>query len=148
MFNPLTPAEVVGAIGRAARDAARSEEPASEFSRGQLMSAYSASRHLGVELESFEPELRSFAQAVAGRVRDRAEALADGDRARALADRLDATADARAAGDAVCELLDDLRGDGGPAAGELRAEIRTLLRQLADREVDLLADVIEGPARS
>lgn len=148
MFNPLTPAEVVGAIGRAARDAARSEEPASEFARGQLMSAYSASRHLGVELESFEPELRLFGQAVAACIRQRADAGGDGERMAALADRVEATSDARAVGDAVCELLDALRGDAGVAAGELRTEVRSLLRQLADREVDLLADVIEGPARA
>jgi hypothetical protein len=111
------------------------------------MSAYSASRHLAVEIESFEPELRSFAAAVAGRIRAKAGEMGNGDRLHALADGLDATSDARAVGDAVCELLDGLRTDGAAAAVELRTDVRSLLRQLADREVELLADVIEGPKR-
>ena len=128
MFSPLTPADVVIAIGRATRDAARSSEPASDFSRGQLMSAYSASRHLGVELVSFAPELRSFAQELAADL----PAL---DRARS----------AHEIGDLVAAALDDLRGDPSPHAAELRARLHTALRRLCDREVELLADVIEAP---
>jgi hypothetical protein len=56
----MTPTDMVTAMGRATRDAARSAEPASEFSRGQLMSVYSASRHLAVDVAQFPTELRAF----------------------------------------------------------------------------------------
>lgn len=148
MFNPLTPAEVVTAIGRTARDAARSDEPASEFSRGQLMSAYSASRHLAVELGSFEPELRQFAGAVAAAMRSRAAELDDAGSFQVLASQLDVSSDPHAIGDAICELLSALRRDGRPDAAELRSEVHALLRRLADREVEILADVIEAPRPS
>jgi hypothetical protein len=136
MFNPLTPTQLVVAIGQTGRDAARHEEPANEFSRGQLLSAYSISRHLAVELNSFGPELRVFAGAVAAGIRARSKD-------QEIADRLEATTDPREIGDAVCELLDALRAD--PAAAEHRAEVRALLGDLADREVELLAAAIEGP---
>ena len=53
MFNPLTPSEMVTAIGLAARTAARGEGELDEFDRGQLMSAYSATRHLAIEIDRF-----------------------------------------------------------------------------------------------
>ena len=58
MFNPLTPSEMVSAIGLAARATARSESELDDFDRGQLMSAYSATRHLAIEIASFSAELR------------------------------------------------------------------------------------------
>src|SRR6202042_1663594 len=60
MFNQLTAAEVVSAIGTTLRGAARSDEQASDFERDQLMSAYSATRHLSVELATYPPELARF----------------------------------------------------------------------------------------
>jgi len=145
VFSPLTPAEVVTAVGRAARDAARSDEPASEFSRGQLMSAFSVSRHLGVEIATFGPELRSFADTVADALRASSGALACGDALRATAGELADAADAHRIGNLVAGALDDLRADASPAATELRARLHAALRGLADREVELLADVIEAP---
>ncbi len=145
MFSPLTPAEVVTAVGRAARDAARSDEPASEFSRGQLMSAFSVSRHLGVEIAAFGPELRAFADGVAADLRASSGALARGDALQATAGELATAHDAHRIGDLVATALDDLRGDPSPAATALRAQLHTALRRLADREVELLAEVIEGP---
>jgi hypothetical protein len=145
MFSPLTPAEVVTAVGRAARDAARSDEPASEFSRGQLMSAFSVSRHLGVEIATFGPELRSFADGVADALRAGSGALACGDALQAAAGELAQAADAHRIGNLVAGALDDLRGDASPAATELRARLHAALRALADREVELLAEVIEAP---
>jgi hypothetical protein len=144
MFNPLTPAEVTTAMGRAARDAARSDDPADAFVRAQLLSVYSASRHLGVELTAFEPELRGFAAAVA----DAVSAAGPGDdRWAAIAAELAATAEAREMGDLVCRLLDALRADAGQQAAGLRGVVRARLAELAGREVDLLAAVIEGGAR-
>ena len=145
MFSPLTPAEVVTAVGRAARDAARSDEPASEFSRGQLMSAFSVSRHLGVEIAAFGPELRSFADTVADALRASSGAVMRGDAPEATAGELAKAADAHRIGNLVATALDDLRDDPSPAATALRARLHAALRGLADREVELLAEVIEGP---
>ena len=57
MFNPLTPSEMVAAIGMAARTTARGDGELDEFDRGQLMSAYSATRHLAIEIYSFSDQL-------------------------------------------------------------------------------------------
>jgi hypothetical protein len=138
MITPLTPAEVIAAIGRTARDAARGDAPLSEFERAQLMSAYSGSRHLAVELESFGPEVERFCTRVATAI-DASE-LAE---ARPAAAALRETADPRRAGEVVCGLLNLLRAHPSPAAVGLRADVRTSLRELCDREVDLLADAIE-----
>src|ERR1700733_3505882 len=69
MFNQLPPAEVVAAIGATLRTAARNEGEPSAFERDQLMSAYSATRHLAAELAGYEPVLRDFTEQVAARVR-------------------------------------------------------------------------------
>jgi hypothetical protein len=148
MFNPLTPAQVVAAIGAAAREAARSEKPRDAFARGQLLSAYSGSRHLAVELDGYDPEVRAFAAAVSAMTRVAAGALPEGDGLVELADQLDATRDPHLIACLVCELLDDVREDRSPAATALRASVRESLRRLADREVDLLADAIETPGDS
>ena len=60
MFNQLTPSEVVTAIGATLRGAARGEGQASDFGRDQLMSAYSATRHLRVELVEYPPVWSAF----------------------------------------------------------------------------------------
>jgi hypothetical protein len=142
VFNPLTPAEMADAMGRTARDAARSSDPADGFVRAQLMSVYSASRHLGVELTAFEPELQAFVTAVA---RATAQAGADAGGGR-LGDELGETSDPRALGGLVCELLDEVRGDRSAAARDVHAAVRSKLAGLVDREVELLADVIERAA--
>jgi len=143
MFNQLTPADLVGAIGVTARDAARSEHPADEFQRDQLMSAYSATRHLAVELSSFGPELERFRRAVVENVRRAADDDRDArDELAAVATRLEADGSTAAAGAAVSDLLALLRHQDSPTAAVLRSEVHTLLRQLADREVDLLADAL------
>jgi hypothetical protein len=144
VFSPLSPADVVTAMGRATRDAARSDEPASEFSAGQLMSAYSVSRHLGVELAQFGPVLRAFADEVAADLR-RGDSLPYGSKLAASADELAQASDAQRVGDIVAAALDELRGDEAPAAQELRVQLRAALRRLSDQEVEMLAEVIEGP---
>lgn len=121
MFEPLTPTEVVAAIGAAARAAARSEDPGDPFSRGQLRSADSCARHLAVELEHFDAERRTLADAVGGDL-----PTADG----ALAD-------------ALCALLERLRADPSPEAAARRAQVQRALAAMADREVALLAAAIE-----
>lgn len=143
MFNPLTPAEVVTAIGVTARDAARSEAPAGEFERAQLLSAYSATRHLAAELVRYPAVFERFRLAVAERLRSAEvgeEALAD------VVARTAATVEGEtsvtAVGEAVSELLVELRARPSDPAARLRADLQGLLRSLADREVELLADAL------
>jgi hypothetical protein len=141
MFNQLTPAEVVTAIGATLRAAGRGETEASAFERDQLMSAYSATRHLAVELSSYEPVFRRFADAVGARLRagdvpDLADELGR------LARQLDGAPPPAAVGETICELFDLLDRSGSPQAEALRSEIHVYLRSLADREVDLLADAL------
>jgi hypothetical protein len=146
MFNPLSPSEMVTAIGRAARAAARCEESLDEFARGQLMSAYSASRHLSVEIESFDPELRIQSEAIAAaaqRALGRLDGEPDAGALARQADRVRRAGDAPALGAAVAELLDLCREHAGEPWVALRGEIRRGLRTLCDREVELLADVVE-----
>jgi hypothetical protein len=142
MFNPLTPSEMVAAIGIAARATARGDGELDEFDRGQLMSAFSASRHLAIEIESFGGELSTRCGAIADAV-DKAcvgDSGADAGALLGLAGRLRASGEARAAGDTIAELLDLCRDQGLVA---LRGQIRTQLRALCDAEVRLLADGIE-----
>jgi hypothetical protein len=142
MFNPLTPSEMVAAIGMAARTTARGDGELDEFDRGQLMSAYSATRHLAIEIESFQGELSVRCTAIADAIDAAGDRDGDGDAGvGALAARLRASPDAQAAGDAIAELLDLCREQGRVA---LRGEIRTQLRALCDAEVTLLADGIEA----
>jgi hypothetical protein len=143
----MSPSDVVTAVGRTARDAARSEADASEFARAQLMSAYSASRHLAVELAAFRPELEWFAGAVVGELRA-ARGLATGAALSGLAGELESTMNAQRAGDLMSQILEALRDDGSSESANLRARLHTLLRRLSEREVELLADAIEGPPRA
>jgi hypothetical protein len=141
MFNQLTPSEVVTAIGATVRGAARSEGQASAFERDQLMSAYSATRHLAVELAVYEPELREFTTTVSDQIR-RADAPGLERELAAFAHRIEGSLDPGAVGEALCELFERLRRTPSAQAGALRSQIHVQLRSLADREVDLLADAL------
>jgi hypothetical protein len=141
VFNQLTAAEVVTAIGSTLQTAARNDDRTSDFGRDQLMSAYSATRHLAVELSSYEPELHAFTAAVARSVRA-AEIPELRDDLAAFAARVDSSPDARALGAELCELLQVLRERRSEETDALRDEIHVHLRALADREVDLLADAL------
>ena len=138
MFNPLTPSEMVSAIGLAARATGRGDGELDEFGRGQLMSAYSASRHLAIEIASFSGELSARCAAIADAV-DRTGA---DEQLRGFAAQLREAHDARAAGDAIAELLDACRRR--PELDALRDEVHAQLRMLCDAEVALLADGIEA----
>jgi hypothetical protein len=143
MFNPLTPSEMVAAIGLAARTAARGDGELDEFDRGQLMSVYSASRHLAIEISSFGGELSARCNAIADAVDEACagDSGVDAGALRGLASRLRASGDARSAGETIAELLDRCRERD---LVELRRGIRTQLRALCDAEVTLLADGIEA----
>ena len=141
MFNQLTPTEVVTAIGTTLRGAARRDGPTSAYERDQLMSAYSATRHLAVALASYDPELRDFTEAASTRVR-RSELARTRKEFPAIADRLDGARQPGALGATLCELFEILRRDPSPEAETMRSELHVQLRRLADREVDLLADAL------
>lgn len=141
MFNQLTPAAVVTAVGATLRGAATSEDRASDFERDQLLSAYSATRHLAVELERFAPVLERYTTDVLAAIRS----AADDDDALApdlsgFADRIAEDPSPAGLGAAVSELLARLHEAPTPAAAALVREVRALTRGLADDEVDLLAD--------
>ena len=141
MFNQLTPSEVVTAVGATLRGAARGEGQASDFGRDQLMSAYSATRHLAVELGAYEPELRKFGAAVADQVRA-AQVPGLEHQLAPLSDRIGRSRDPGDVGEALCELFELLRRTPSPQTDALRNSIHVQLRLLADREVNLLADAL------
>jgi hypothetical protein len=142
MFNSLTPAEVVTAIGLAARRAARADEPAGDFERDQLMSAYSATRHLAGELASYGPEWERFRTAIAQRLSAATAGPQLAGRLRAAATEVEREDGAAAVGATLAELLADLRRSDDPASAGVRADVHALLRELAGREVDLLAEAL------
>jgi hypothetical protein len=150
MFNPLTPAQMVSAIGRAAREAARSGGALDDFDRGQLKSAYSASRHLAIEIESFGAELHRQCEAIAMAAEDAADRMTgdpDTDTLRRLAERVRLAHSAPAAGAATGDLLELCRERDQARWTLLRGEVRRALRALCDREVALLAEGIEAGRR-
>jgi hypothetical protein len=141
MFNQLTPADTVRAIGVTARNVARGGEP-SEFDRDQLMSAYSATRHLVPELRYYPAELRQFADSVRDAVLE-AGLDENRDASRTLAERLSGSSDPALIGAVTCQLLEQLSDDGSAPAGALRDRLHVLLRELADCEVELVAEALK-----
>jgi hypothetical protein len=135
MFNPLTPSEMVTAIGLAARATARGDGELDDFDRGQLLSAYSATRHLAVEIDRFSGELSARCAAIA-------DAAAGEPSLRPLADDVRRATDGGAAGEAISALLEACRQT--PELAGVRAAIRRELRALCDAEVGLLAEGIEA----
>jgi hypothetical protein len=145
MFVPLRPAEMVTAIGRAARAAGRADGEPTEFQRGQLMSAYSATRHLAVELDHFGPERERLRHEVAAALTAAVAALPPGDPARErLSGLLAAPDDAGALGEDLSVLLAECREHTGEPWATLQTNVHGGLRVLCDREVSLLSEVIEA----
>jgi len=134
MWNPLTPAEVIAAIGPAARDAARAGD-LDPWMRGQLLSVYSGTRHLAAELGDVAPRVPEVARELAEAVR--AGGLDD------LAGALAAQTDPRVLAELTCQALDRLRVDDPRRARPL---IQRALARAVALEIELLADAIEGPA--
>ena len=147
MFNPLTPSQMVTAIGLAARAAGRGQESLGRFERGQLMSAYSASRHLAIELDSFGAELREACETIAVAAAGATRHLGDPDESeavRALGARIRTAGGPDQAGAAIAELLAVARTHAGEPWAELRDRTRGCLRDLCRNEVSLLAQGIEA----
>lgn len=141
MFNQLTAPEVVTAIGETSRAIAREAEgELSDFERDQLMSAYSATRHLTVELTSYGPELRRFNEALAAVLADDESSSGAREAVERLQQALRDDGSVASVGDALCDVLAVWRQDDSSSTRERHARVQVLLRELADREVELLAE--------
>jgi hypothetical protein len=132
MFNALTSDELIAGMGRVLRTAAGATELPDEYARSQMLSAYSISRLLAAEQRASVRLLRWLRSELC-------RALASSpDRAAASARaRIEQAADAAAIGDALVELLAELRRDGREP--ELRGEIHAVLRTMADLELAALS---------
>jgi hypothetical protein len=124
MFNALTSVQLLGAIGETIR-ATTALDTLPEYQRSQLASAYSVVRLLASE-EAAAAALVAWTRGAL------TEALAgDGRAAARTADEaVRAAGDGRAIGTAVSRLLADL-----PLEDAARARVRSVLREMTDREV-------------
>lgn len=122
MFNPLTPSELVIALSDMLRDAGRSSAARDPFEQAQLLAGYSIGKYLAAELSGGPAILAWFRSAVADEL--------DGEQAEQARSAEDFTA----LGSLLSRVLGELTGDS-PA----RTRLHTLLRELADREIALLA---------
>lgn len=140
MFNPLTPSQVMLAVGAVLKSAA-STPGHDDFSRSQLLSAYSVSRHLAAEQEAAAP-LRRWFLAELDHLLERA-----GEPASRYTARVRECQENEEIGEIVSELLGELRStEASPQVRGLSAELRRVLRELCNREVAALAD--PGSART
>jgi len=125
VFNPMEPHELMLAVGRVLRAAARRDAVDHEFQRSQMLSAYSVARHLAAE-QAAAPDLLDWLKAQLD------DALAEHHQTRA---RVAAARSGPEIGAALQDLLDTLP----PGAGAERARLHRILAELADREVAALA---------
>lgn len=128
MFNAMTQAELLAAVGRTMRLAAGQEGELAGYQRSQLLSAYSVTRLMASEQAAADELLHWFQTATA-------RALAGDDRpdVRAAQAGVSAARNGVQAGGAVSALLTAL-----PGADPTRARLHAVLAELADREVRAL----------
>ena len=122
MFNPLTPAELVSALSNLLRDAGRSDGERDPFDQAQLLAGYSIGKYLAAELAGGPAILTWFRDALAAE-------LEDDD-----AQQVSAAADFAELGTILSRVLAEL-----PLESPMRTRLHSLLRELADREIALLA---------
>jgi hypothetical protein len=143
MFDPITPAQLVGMLAGLLRESARWDRPLDEFESAQLLSASSIARYLAAELDGAGPLLAQFASDaddVLSVARLTAvepgwrEALVTA-RGRFAAD----PADSRELGAASVAVLVAARETDDPGGARFACSFRGLLAELADRHVDLLS---------
>jgi len=133
MFNAISTEDLIAGMGRTMR-AAAAEGAADEYARSQLLSAYSISRLLAAEVRAeaallawLKGELLAALAAAEGE---------DAGAAAAVAGRIDNAADSGAVGDALVELLAELRSHPDST---LRGRVHAILREMASRELVALA---------
>lgn len=128
MFNPLSAPDVVRAVGGVLK-AAAGGGPDDGYRRGQLLSAYSMTRHLAAEEEA-APALRTWFAA-------ELEPILAGRGGAAWA--RDATV--AELGERLCSLMEELRAAGDEESRRAAAALRAALRGLCEREIAALAEV-------
>jgi hypothetical protein len=124
VFNPMEPHELMLAVGRVLRAAARPDAAGHEFQRSQMLSAHSVCRHLAAE-QAGAADLLAWVQG------ELDPELAGHPEARA---RVAAARGGAEIGGALQDVLDGLARDD-----PLRARLHRILAELADREVAILA---------
>ena len=134
MFNALRTEQLITGIGAAGRAAASASGPPDEYARGQLLSAYSVSRLLAAEV-SGEAALLAWLRS------ELLDALGD----RPASTKIEAAPDAIAIGGILVDLLAELRESGEDP--ELRTRIHAILREMAGRELAVLAARPEGSSK-
>ena len=158
MFNALRTEQLIAGIGTTARSAAGASGPPDEYARGQLLSAYSVSRLLAAEV-SAEAALLAWLRS---ELTDALAAAPEDPAAVAAATRIAAAGDALEIGDALVDLLADLRAREAEErvrsspriarqsanAQALRTRIHAILREMAGRELAALAVRPERSAAS
>ena len=134
MFNAISTPDLIAGMGRTMRAAAGAEGAADEYARSQLLSAYSISRLLAAEVRA-EAELLAWLK---GELLAALDAAAGADEADAAAarPRIEEAADSGAVGDALVDLLAELRSRPD---SPLRARVHRVLREMARRELAALA---------
>ncbi len=154
MFNSLRTEQLIAGIGAAGRAAASASGPPDEYARGQLLSAYSVSRLLAAEV-SAEASLLAWLR---GELTAALAEHPDDPAAAAALPRIESATDSGAIGDALVDLLADLRarddvdGPKSPdmvdiSAHQLRGRVHSVLREMAERELIALAARPEGGKR-
>lgn len=124
MLNPMSTAEVVRAVG-AVLEASAAGGSDDEYSRGQVLSAFSVCRHLAAEEEG-RRGLAEWLEAAS------AEVLA------ARGEAPLSAAQSEEAGPRLASLLEELRGADDEDSRRALAELRAVLRELCDREIAIL----------
>lgn len=150
MFNPLTTDQLIATLGATMQQAGRGDGSLSAFEREQMLSAYSLSRHLRGELRAAGAFARFAAGAGAVLTGAAGEREAAGDAQWAAKLRAAATATASGeiprAGEALADLLRELRGCDAAWTPPLAAELRRCLRTLVVDEVAILAEALNRGA--
>jgi hypothetical protein len=134
VFNSLRTDQLIAGIGATARTAAGATGAPDDYARGQLLSAYSVSRLLAAEV-SGEAALLAWLRS------ELLDALGDNP----AATKIEAAPDAIAIGGILVDLLAELRESGEDP--ELRTRIHAILREMAGRELAVLAARPEGSSK-
>jgi hypothetical protein len=137
MFNALRTETLIAGMGATMRAAAAAGGPVDDYGRGQLLSAYSVSRLLAVEVRAQAGLLEWLRGALLAALEPSSDPAAA-----PAAERIAAAADANAIGDALVDLFAELREDGRDS--ELRERLHAVLREMAARELAALAARPEG----
>jgi hypothetical protein len=134
VFNSLRTDQLIAGIGATARTAAGATGAPDDYARGQLLSAYSVSRLLAAEV-SGEAALLAWLRL------ELLDALGD----RPAATKIEDAPDALGIGGILVDLLAELRESGEDP--ELRTRIHAILREMAGRELAVLAARPEGSSK-